>query len=72
MTAVKLGQRLSHAFFFPFHVQLSGVEKPPAGEPENSGSSSAAAAGAEAADGGSKVTTPRSHSGFPTSKSQKY
>ncbi|XP_043985187.1 adenomatous polyposis coli protein 2 [Gambusia affinis] len=36
-------------------LPLSGVEKPPAGEPENSGSSSAAAAGAEAADGGSKV-----------------
>ncbi|KAM4739865.1 adenomatous polyposis coli protein 2 [Anableps anableps] len=36
-------------------LPLSGAEKPPAGEPENSGSSSAAAAGAEAADGGSKV-----------------
>ncbi|MEQ2287241.1 hypothetical protein AMECASPLE_010376 [Ameca splendens] len=36
-------------------LQLSGAEKPPAGEPENSGSSSSAAAGAEAADGGSKV-----------------
>ncbi|XP_038142876.1 adenomatous polyposis coli protein 2 [Cyprinodon tularosa] len=36
-------------------LQLSGAEKPPAGEPENSSSSSATAAGAEAADGGSKV-----------------
>ncbi len=36
--------------------QLSGAEKPPAGEPENN-TSSAAAAGTEApADGGSKVT----------------
>ncbi|XP_069375942.1 adenomatous polyposis coli protein 2 [Paralichthys olivaceus] len=36
-------------------LQLSGAEKPPAGEPENS-SSSAAAAGSDApADGGSKV-----------------
>lgn len=38
-------------------MQLSGAEKPPAGEPENSSSSSATAAGTEAADGGSKVTT---------------
>ncbi|KAM4574591.1 adenomatous polyposis coli protein 2 [Fundulus diaphanus] len=36
-------------------LQLSGAEKPPAGEPENGGSSAAVAAGAEAADGGSKV-----------------
>ncbi|XP_069578509.1 adenomatous polyposis coli protein 2 isoform X2 [Brachyistius frenatus] len=36
-------------------LQLSGAEKPPAGEPENSSSSAAAAAGSEAADGGSKV-----------------
>ncbi|RVE73699.1 hypothetical protein OJAV_G00034130 [Oryzias javanicus] len=36
-------------------LQLSGAEKPPAGEPENSSSSSAPAAGADAADGGSKV-----------------
>ncbi|CAG5862600.1 unnamed protein product [Menidia menidia] len=35
-------------------LQLSGAEKPPAGEPDNS-SSSSAAPGAEAADGGSKV-----------------
>ncbi|XP_061594834.1 adenomatous polyposis coli protein 2 [Cololabis saira] len=34
-------------------LQLSGAEKPPAGEPENCSSSSAAAA--DAADGGSKV-----------------
>uniref|UniRef100_A0A8C7Y8E1 APC regulator of WNT signaling pathway 2 n=1 Tax=Oryzias sinensis TaxID=183150 RepID=A0A8C7Y8E1_9TELE len=36
-------------------LQLSGTEKPPAGEPENSSSSSAPVAGADAADGGSKV-----------------
>ncbi|XP_063351905.1 adenomatous polyposis coli protein 2 isoform X2 [Pelmatolapia mariae] len=36
-------------------LQLSGAEKPPAGEPENSSSSLATAAGTEAADGGSKV-----------------
>ncbi|KAG7513475.1 adenomatous polyposis coli protein 2 [Solea senegalensis] len=37
-------------------LQLSGAEKPPAGEPENNTSSSSAAAGTEAAgDGGSKV-----------------
>ncbi|XP_017289787.1 adenomatous polyposis coli protein 2 [Kryptolebias marmoratus] len=36
-------------------LQLCGAEKPPAGEPENSSSTSAAAAGTEAADGGSKV-----------------
>ncbi|KAG7232606.1 hypothetical protein INR49_008335, partial [Caranx melampygus] len=35
-------------------LQLSGAEKPPAGEPENN-TSAAAAAGTEAADGGSKV-----------------
>lgn len=54
---MKLGQRVSHAFCH-FCVQLSGAEKPPAGEPENSSSSSATAAGAEAADGGSKVISP--------------
>ncbi|XP_054861895.1 adenomatous polyposis coli protein 2 isoform X2 [Amphiprion ocellaris] len=36
-------------------LQLSGAEKPPAGEPENSSSSAGAAAGTEAAEGGSKV-----------------
>ncbi|XP_029988943.1 adenomatous polyposis coli protein 2 isoform X2 [Sphaeramia orbicularis] len=36
-------------------LQLSGAEKPPAGEPENNSSSAAAAAGNEAPDGGSKV-----------------
>ncbi|KAF7202926.1 hypothetical protein G4P62_016103 [Nothobranchius furzeri] len=45
----------SDTVWFPFCVQLSGAEKPPAGEPENCSSSSAAAAGSEAADGGSKV-----------------
>lgn len=42
-------------------MQLSGAEKPPAGEPENN-SSSAAAAGPEApADGGSKVRETGQH-----------
>ncbi|TNN74126.1 Adenomatous polyposis coli protein 2 [Liparis tanakae] len=42
-------------------LQLSGAEKPPAGEPE-SNTSSAAAAGAEApTDGGSKVTHRQPH-----------